>query len=147
MTTAAPVYVLAIDFGTQSVRAIIVDEHGTIIAKGQQPTPAYQTPQPGQAELAPDSYWQALTAACASLWQHSPVPASALSAVTLTTQRGTMFCLDAAYKPLRPAIIWLDQREAAPLPPMPPARWACLRGCRCLQPVQTKPVKCWDRAA
>ncbi|WP_371930712.1 FGGY-family carbohydrate kinase [Alishewanella sp. SMS8] len=121
MTTLAsskPTYILSIDFGTQSVRAIIIDEHGNILAKGQQPMPAYQTTSPGFAELTAASYWQALQQACQQLWQVSAIPASALAAMTLTTQRGTMFCLDKDKKPLRPAIIWLDQRQASQLPPL-----------------------------
>ncbi|CAM5183853.1 FGGY-family carbohydrate kinase [Alishewanella longhuensis] len=116
MQTAAPTYVLSIDFGTQSVRAIIIDDSGTIIAKGQQRLPAYYSAEPGYAELPAEAYWQALTQACTSLWQQSPIAADAISAVTLTTQRGTVFCLDKHKKPLRPAIIWLDQREATVLP-------------------------------
>lgn len=109
-------YVLSLDFGTQSVRAIIVDDSGNIVAKGQQLLPAYLSPQPGYAELPAAAYWQALTQACSKLWRQSAIAPGALAAVTLTTQRGTVFCLDKDKKPLRPAIIWLDQREAAVLP-------------------------------
>jgi len=111
-----PCYVLSLDFGTQSVRAIIIDDSGNIIAKGQQSMPPYTSPEAGMAELPAAVYWQTLTAACANLWQQSTVPAAKIAAVTLTTQRGTVLCLDKSGQPLRPAIIWLDQREAAVLP-------------------------------
>lgn len=116
MQTAKLNYVLSIDFGTQSVRAIIIDDRGNMIAKGQQRLPAYQSAEPGYAELPAEAYWQALIQACTSLWQQGPIAAEAISAVTLTTQRGTVFCLDKDKNPLRPAIIWLDQREATILP-------------------------------
>lgn len=119
MTVAdANTYVLAIDNGTQSVRAIIIDQHGNIVAQGREELQPYFSGQPGWAEQHCDYYWQALTIACEKLWQHSPVAATELSAITVTTQRGTVVCLDSEGKPLRPAIIWLDQRLVEHNPPL-----------------------------
>ncbi len=106
-------YVLAIDNGTQSVRAIIVDDQGTIVAKGRKELEPYFSAQPGWAEQHPDYYWSALGEAAQALWRTSPVTPTQISGVTLTTQRGTVICLDRDGQPLRPAIIWLDQRTAA----------------------------------
>lgn len=113
---STPTYVLTLDFGTQSVRAIIIDDSGTILAKSQRAMPAYHSAEPGMAELPAGVYWQTLSAACADLWQNSPVAASNIAAVTLTTQRGTVICLDKDRQPLGPAILWLDQRMASVLP-------------------------------
>jgi sugar (pentulose or hexulose) kinase len=105
-------YVLAIDNGTQSIRTIIVDDLGNIVAKGRQELEPYFSAQPGWAEQHPQYYWEALGLAAAALWRVSPVTPAQISGVTLTTQRGTVICLDKAGQPLRPAIIWLDQRTA-----------------------------------
>ena len=42
----------------------------------------------------------------------------AIAGVALTTQRGTVVVTDATGTPLRPAIVWLDQRRAEGLPPI-----------------------------
>lgn len=107
-------HVLAIDNGTQSVRAILIDDQGHVVAKGKREIEPYFSRHPGWAEQDPEVYWSALGEACRQLWASSPVPPSAVEGVTLTTQRGTVICLDREGQPLRPAIIWLDQRHAEP---------------------------------
>jgi sugar (pentulose or hexulose) kinase len=60
--------ILAIDNGTQSVRAILFDLAGTIVAKSQvHLQPAYFSPHPGWAEYDPEGYWQAVCQACQGL--------------------------------------------------------------------------------
>lgn len=105
-------YVLAIDNGTQSIRAVIVDQSGNLVAVGRESLDPYFSRQPGWAEQDPEYYWSSLKKACARLWQESPVPPEQIQAVTLTTQRGTVICVDEQGRALRPAILWLDQREA-----------------------------------
>ncbi|MDE2150115.1 MAG: FGGY-family carbohydrate kinase [Gammaproteobacteria bacterium] len=112
---------LAFDIGTQSARAIIFNDAGELLAKAQVPIEPYSSPQPGWAEQAPEIYWQALIQAGAELWRQSAVPPSTISALALTTLRSTVVCCDQAGMPLRPAIVWLDQRRASQ-PPRLPAR-------------------------
>ncbi|MBL6751894.1 MAG: FGGY-family carbohydrate kinase [Nevskia sp.] len=112
---------LAIDVGTQSVRAIVFDPRGHLLAKAQVPLePAYASPQPGWAEQDPQVYWQAMGAACRQLWRSAAVTPGAVAGVALTTIRGSAVFADAAGRPLRPAILWLDQRRAGRLPPLSP---------------------------
>ncbi|OZG73928.1 carbohydrate kinase [Hahella sp. CCB-MM4] len=105
-------YVLAIDNGTQSVRSILVDDRGNIVAKGQQEIEPYFSENPGWAEQKPEYYWESLELACRKMWATTNIAPEQVSAVTLTTQRGTVICVDKHGNPLRPAIIWLDQRQA-----------------------------------
>nr|WP_245555296.1 FGGY-family carbohydrate kinase [Hahella ganghwensis] len=105
-------YVLAIDNGTQSVRAIIIDDHGNVVAKGQQEIDPYFSENPGWAEQKPEYYWESLGLACQKMWSGTDIQPEEVAAVTLTTQRGTVICVDENGNPLRPAIIWLDQRHA-----------------------------------
>lgn len=105
-------YVLAIDNGTQSVRALLFDESGHLLGKGKQTIEPYFSDQPGWAEQDPEYYWQSLHEACNKLWSDTEIPPSAIKGVTLTTQRGSVVCVDQSGKALRPAIIWLDQRMA-----------------------------------
>ncbi len=111
--------ILAIDNGTQSVRALLFDLRGELVAKGKVELEPYVSPQPGWAEQDPEYYWQSLGQACQQLWQNSPLGPEHVVAVTLTTQRGTVLNLDREGRALRPAIIWLDQRHAEVEGPVP----------------------------
>lgn len=112
--------ILAIDNGTQSVRALLFDLNGSIVAKAQVPLDAYYSPHPGWAEHDAEGYWQALCTACQRLWAENTIRKEAIKAVALTTQRGTVINLDSAGQPLRPAILWLDQRRTKEVPPIGP---------------------------
>ena len=112
--------ILAIDNGTQSVRALLFDLRGKLVARSQAPLDAYVSPQPGWAEHAPEDFWQAVCRACQGLWSQPGVERGAVRAVAVTTQRGTVINLDAQGKPLRPAITWLDQRRTDIVPPIGP---------------------------
>ncbi len=111
-------YILSIDNGTQSIRALIFDLQGTLIAKSQVPITAYVSPQPGWAEQDPEYYWTMLGKACHELWAKLPISKKDIRGVALTTQRATMVNLDRTGKPLRPAIVWLDQRRTDGLTPV-----------------------------
>jgi sugar (pentulose or hexulose) kinase len=110
---------LAIDVGTQSARAIVFDDEGRLLAKAQVPfDPPYHSAQPGWAEQDAEQYWNAIAAACRELWLSSAVRPEQISGLALTTLRSTVVCADAAGRPLRPVIVWLDQRKAMRLPPL-----------------------------
>lgn len=104
-------YILAIDNGTQSVRALLFDLKGNLIAKSRVPLEPYFSTQPGWAEQHTEYFWNSLCRACVELWQITNVPKDAIAGVALTTQRSTVINLDENGRPLRPAIIWLDQRR------------------------------------
>jgi sugar (pentulose or hexulose) kinase len=103
---------LALDVGTQSVRAIVFDLVGNIVAREQVHIEPYVSPQPGWAEQDPELYWRSIGEACQALWHKHGIDPAVVAGVGLTTQRATSVCLDAAGQVLRPAIVWLDQRRA-----------------------------------
>ncbi len=109
-------YLLAIDNGTQSVRALIFDLQGNLVDKAQVTISSYQSPEPGWMENDPEAFWQALCQACQKLWAHTSVPKSAIAGLVITTQRASTIALDRQGQPLRPAMIWLDQRRADKIP-------------------------------
>jgi sugar (pentulose or hexulose) kinase len=111
-------HVLAIDFGTQSVRALLFDARGTLVAKNRVEVDPYVSDRPGWAEQDPHYMWQSMCDACLGLWEKSAVPRDAVAGVALTTQRATMVNVDAAGEPLRPAIVWLDQRRCEGIEPV-----------------------------
>jgi sugar (pentulose or hexulose) kinase len=105
-------YLLAIDNGTQSIRALLFDLQGNLLAKGKVELEAYYSKQPGWAEQDPEYYWASLGQACAQLWQQVDIDRRQIKGVSLTTQRGTVINVDEQGQALRPAILWLDQRQA-----------------------------------
>lgn len=111
-------YVLAIDNGTQSVRALLFDLRGELVEKVRVPIQPYTSPQPGWAEQDPDYFWEALCKATRQLWQQMTIPKEAIAGVAVTTQRATMVNMGRDGRPLRPAIVWLDQRRTEGLPPV-----------------------------
>lgn len=111
-------YILAIDNGTQSVRALLFDLQGNLAARARVPLVPYVSPHPGWAEQDPEYYWSSLCQACQKLWQETTIPKSAIAGVALTTQRATVINVDRAGRPLRPAIVWLDQRRTEGLKPV-----------------------------
>lgn len=109
---------LAIDNGTQSVRALIFDLRGNLIAKSRVVIEPYFSTEPGWAEQDPDLYWKAVCDACQKLWKMKGVDKDAIAGVALTTQRSTLINVDKNGVPLRPAIHWLDQRRTPGLKPV-----------------------------
>lgn len=117
--SAATPTLLAVDCGTQSVRALLFDAAGELLARSRVPIEPYFSAHPGWAEQEPDVYWTALCQACSGLWRRPGVDRDAIAAVALTTQRATTVNLDADGRPLRPAIVWLDQRRTDAPPELP----------------------------
>jgi sugar (pentulose or hexulose) kinase len=107
---------LAIDNGTQSLKALVFDARGNLIAREQVGFTPYFSVRPGWAEQEPDVFWRALCQACRRILSSPGMDASRIQGLALTTQRGTVINLDRSGKPLRPAILWLDQRRAGALP-------------------------------
>jgi sugar (pentulose or hexulose) kinase len=110
--------ILAIDQGTQSVRAIIFDPQGNLLHTAKVPIEPYVSPRPGWAEQSPDYYWRSLCTACQQLWQQENVCKDAIAGVALTTMRNTLVNVDRTGRALRPAIVWLDQRRTEGLKPV-----------------------------
>ena len=110
---------LAIDQGTQSVRAMIFDAAGELLAKSQVRIQPYYSRAPGWAEQDCDYYWSNLCEACQNLWRTHPAYKPRIAGMSVTTQRSVTVCLDENRMPLRPAVSWLDQRRTTNYPPLP----------------------------
>jgi sugar (pentulose or hexulose) kinase len=109
---------LAIDNGTQSLKALVFDLEGQLLAREQVKFTPYYSENPGWAEQDPEVFWQALCQACQGIWSHHRVEKERIAGVSLTTQRGTVVNVDQDGRPLRPAMLWLDQRKTYGLPPV-----------------------------
>ena len=108
--------ILTIDNGTQSLKALVFDLQGELQAKAQVTFEPYFSPKPGWAEQDSQVFWQALCSACQQLWRRHPELPERIAGVALTTQRATVIPVDKDGRPLRSAILWLDQRKSHGLP-------------------------------
>ena len=101
--------VLTFDIGTQSIRGMFIDEKGNILDIEQK---IYEVPyfskNPGWAEQKPDFYFDNLCNVSKILASRSPKLMSEAFAVTITTLRDTVLCLDKDLNPLRDIVLWLD---------------------------------------
>lgn len=107
-------YLLGIDIGTSSAKALVMDQSGNTVAAASVDY-GISTPLPGYVEQ--DAYM--LKSAAFSAVRDAVVQAgggSAILAVGFTGQMHGLVCMDVEGRPLRPAIIWADQRSAEHLP-------------------------------
>jgi sugar (pentulose or hexulose) kinase len=111
--------VLTFDCGTQSIRALLFNQKGEILAKEQKAFLPYYSLKPGYAEQKPEVYEEALREVSLAIHEKHPDLTPRIIAVTITTIRDTCVCLDENGKPLRDIIVWLDQRQAKCQNPMP----------------------------
>ncbi len=105
--------ILSIDCGTQSLRALLFNKQGKIQAMEkivfEQP---YFGSVAGQAEQDAQVYYTALCDAVNKLREKHKDLFAQIAGVAVATQRDTIVFLDKSGRPLRPCILWLDQREA-----------------------------------
>lgn len=106
--------ILAFDAGTQSVRCGLFDVAGRMVDFTKIPITPYFSTAPGFAEQHAEYFWQKFCEASLALLARNTALKQRIRAVTVTTQRGVYVNLDREGKALRPAISWLDRREADP---------------------------------
>ena len=112
--------ILALDLGTQSARAILIDNKGNIIAKEKREyNPVYLPSKEGHCEQNPDTYFEYLSSATKAISEKYQDKLKDVIGVVLTTFRDTAVFLDENYKVLRPSILWLDQRVSHKNPKLP----------------------------
>ncbi|HTJ56164.1 MAG TPA: glycerol kinase GlpK [Devosiaceae bacterium] len=106
-------YVLAIDQGTTSSRAIVFDEQQRIAGLGRMEFTQH-FPQEAWVEHVPDEIWAScLTSAKAAL-QNANITAADIAAIGITNQRETTIVWERATgRPIHNAIVWQDRRTAA----------------------------------
>ena len=101
---------LGIDVGTSAVKAILVDERQETIAEADAPLQIAR-PQDLWSEQDPEAWWQAVQAALDQLLAKDAAALADVRAIGLSGQMHGAVLLDAANRPLRPAILWNDGRS------------------------------------
>ncbi|RCW80946.1 glycerol kinase GlpK [Phyllobacterium bourgognense] len=105
-------YILAIDQGTTSSRAIVFDKNRKVVGKSQQEfTQIY--PQSGWVEHDPEEIWRSVLKTCEVAIENAKIEAGDVAAIGITNQRETVIVWDRETgKPIHNAIVWQDRRTA-----------------------------------
>src|SRR5260221_2024933 len=105
-------FVLALDQGTTSSRAIVFDHAGAIRTVAQQEFTQHY-PQPGWVEHDPTEIWATQSGVLAEALAKAGIEAADLAAIGITNQRETTLLWDRhTGKPIANAIVWQDRRTA-----------------------------------
>lgn len=105
-------YVLALDQGTTSSRAILFDKGGSIVASSQKEFPQH-FPKPGWVEHNPEDIWKSQLAVAKAVLRKAKLTASDIVAIGITNQRETTVVWDRnTGKAIGNAIVWQDRRTA-----------------------------------
>ncbi|MFA6755423.1 MAG: FGGY-family carbohydrate kinase [Bacilli bacterium] len=105
--------VIAIDYGTQSVRVSIINTEGKFLGFEQEKyDEPYFSKRPGYAEQDADYYYNTMCKCAKRLTSKYKDLLSKCISISSTCFRDSVAFLDNQFKQVRPAIIWLDQRQA-----------------------------------
>ncbi len=105
-------YLLAIDQGTTSTRAILFSSEGKPLDTSQQEF-AQHFPDDGWVEHDPEDIWQSTIDVCKKVLRQTEVPASEIAGIGITNQRETTIVWDKQTgEPVYNAIVWQDRRTA-----------------------------------
>lgn len=105
-------YVLAIDQGTTSSRAILFDDNHNIVSLGQKEFTQHY-PRSGWVEHEPEDIWTTTVETCREAMAKADAQAADIAAIGITNQRETVLVWDRETgKPIHRAIVWQDRRTA-----------------------------------
>ena len=102
-------YLIGIDVGTQSVRSCLFDLAGTVVASASRPLKT-TFPRPAWAEQDPEDWWRGAVETVREILQISKVDPQEIAALSYDCTACTVVALTPEGKPLRPALLWMDER-------------------------------------
>lgn len=108
-------YLLGIDLGTTNVKAIIMDEHGTVVSSASRAN-SLIFPGSGMVEQNAEAWWENTAEILREATEHAgPEIVKKIRGICISSQTVTMLPLDREGNPLRNALIWMDARSAGEL--------------------------------
>lgn len=108
--TSSPI-ILAIDHGTSSMKAALIQVDGQVLGWESRPMNLYLTPD-GGAEQSPDEWWDVLLTICRQLLQRFPEAGQRVRAICASTQGEGTIPVDADGRALMNCVLWMDMRGA-----------------------------------
>ena len=100
--------IVALDCSTTACKAVVFDLAGETVCESRRHLTT-TSPHPGWYEQDATEWWEAVADALTSVAELLPASRRPI-ALGITHQRETFVCVDARSRPIRPAILWLDDR-------------------------------------
>jgi xylulokinase len=104
-------YLLGIDVGTSGTKTVICDEKGKVLGTAMAEHPI-SSPKPGWSEQNPRDWWKAAISATKAVCRKAKIKGGDISGIGLSGQMHGSVFLGEGEKPLRPALLWNDQRTS-----------------------------------
>ena len=98
-----------LDVGTTALKAAVFDINGNLLGVSTQEY-ALETPKTDFVEVEAETYWSAFKAALAEIRNKHEIKADDEITLAISAQGETLICIDKEGKPLRKAIVWMDNR-------------------------------------
>ncbi len=105
-------YVLGMDTSTTATKALLVDSSGAVVASAAAEYP-FDSPAPLWSEQDPELWWTATVQSIRACLENANIAGSEVEAVGVAGQMHGLVLLNGQGRPLRPAILWNDQRTGA----------------------------------
>jgi FGGY-family pentulose kinase len=105
-------YLIGIDVGTQALRAVLFTTEGEKIFETSESYPTHHI-APGRVEQDPERWWTALVECLRRTAAKSGVDLNDVVALSYACSSCTVVVLDETSRPLRPALMWMDERAVA----------------------------------
>ena len=103
--------VLGLDVGTTNLKCLALDEAGTIVAEGSEPTPRSH-PRPDWTDFEPEPIWEASSRAIRAVISQIENP-TAIRGIAVSSLAESVVPIDSQGQSLAPAIAWFDLRTVA----------------------------------
>lgn len=107
-----PSYMIGVDIGTTSTKAVLFKENGSIVTQSNEGYPLHQ-PSPAVAEQDPEQILDAVIHTIAAVMQRSGIQPSELLFLSFSSAMHSVIAVDPAGKPLTACITWADNRSSA----------------------------------
>ena len=102
-------YILSLDLGTTAIKVALISTDGKLISKSTQEY-TLLTPTTLAVELPVETYWQAFIKGVSELLLETGISPESIKVLGISAQGETLILTDKNGKPVRNAIVWMDNR-------------------------------------